>query len=146
MTQVERSIYIEAPVEVALEVGLDPATWLEWYAGMQQAEPDDVYPEAGGVVHIKTRSAGLTLDLTGTVTDYTPGRSIRYTLEGMIEGSMAWVYDPEGDGTRLTATFDYEMPGGLLGQAANKLIVERSNTENLERSLENLKALVEGRG
>lgn len=35
------------------------------------------------------------------------------------------------------------MPGGGLGQALNRLVVEKMNTENLEKSLSNLKALVE---
>jgi hypothetical protein len=35
------------------------------------------------------------------------------------------------------------MPGGGLGQAVNKLMVEKMNAENLEKSLENLKTLVE---
>jgi uncharacterized membrane protein len=62
----------------------------------------------------------------------------------MITGSNDWAYQAEGEHTRLTATFEYEIPGGGVGQAINKLVVERMNTENLEKSLANLKALVEG--
>jgi hypothetical protein len=36
------------------------------------------------------------------------------------------------------------MPGGGLGKIADKLVVERMNTSNLEKSLENLKAYFEG--
>lgn len=61
----------------------------------------------------------------------------------MITGTNRWVYQPEEAGIRVTAVLDYEMPGGGLGQALNKLVVEKMNTENLEKSLSNLKALVE---
>jgi hypothetical protein len=36
------------------------------------------------------------------------------------------------------------MPGGGIGQAVNKLIVEKMNAENLEKSLASLKVVVEG--
>jgi hypothetical protein len=36
------------------------------------------------------------------------------------------------------------MPGGGLGKIADKFVVERMNISNLEKSLENLKTLVEG--
>jgi uncharacterized membrane protein len=69
------------------------------------------------------------------------GQTIK--MDGMITGSNRWRYGPEGSGTRVTATFDYEMPGGGVGQMLNKLVVEKMNAENLEKSLQNLKSLVE---
>ena len=65
-------------------------------------------------------------------------------MEGMITGTNHWVYKPEGEGTMIKAIFDYEMPGGVLGKLADKMVVERMNIENLEKSLNNLKKLAEG--
>ena len=50
---------------------------------------------------------------------------------------------PEGQGTRVTMRFEYEMPGGGVGKLFDRLVVERMNAQNLERSLENLKRLLE---
>jgi ligand-binding SRPBCC domain-containing protein len=72
------------------------------------------------------------------------GHHIAYQMSGMMVGTQEWSYTPEGGQTRLTALVEYEMPGGALGKIADKLVVERMNTRNLEKSLENLKALVEG--
>jgi len=36
------------------------------------------------------------------------------------------------------------MPGAALGKVLDKLVVERMNAKNLEKSLSNLKSLVEG--
>ena len=74
----------------------------------------------------------------------TEGQSAKYKMEGMITGTNHWVFTPEGEGTLVKATFDYEMPGGVLGKLADKMIVERMNIENLEKSLNILKKLVEG--
>ncbi len=144
MTTVERSIYIDAPPDVSFNTGIDAEHWLDWYAGMQSVEADNVYPDVGGRVAVSNKSAGVTLDLTLTVINYIPGQTIAYQMDGMITGTMQWDYQPDGSGTHLTAIFDYEVPGGTLGQIADRLIVERANTANLEASLESLKGLIEG--
>jgi uncharacterized membrane protein len=61
----------------------------------------------------------------------------------MIMGKSRWFYTPEEEGIRVNCRFEYDMPGGSIGQAVNKLVVERMNVQNLEKSLENLKTVVE---
>ncbi len=60
-----------------------------------------------------------------------------------MKGRARWELTPEGDGTRLTTTFDYALPGGVLGRIADALIVKRINAKSLEKALHNLKGLVE---
>ena len=144
MTRIERSIFINATPEEITAISLDGWRLPEWYAGVEQAEPDEVYPEPGGVANLVYKAAGVTFHLTMTSLELVEGQSATYQMEGMITGTNHWVYTPEGDGTWVSATFDYEMPGGGVGKMIDRLVVERMNTENLERSLENLKALVEG--
>jgi uncharacterized membrane protein len=50
---------------------------------------------------------------------------------------------PEGDGTRLTTTFDYVLPAGVFGKIADALIAQRTNAKSLDEALHNFKALVE---
>jgi uncharacterized membrane protein len=63
----------------------------------------------------------------------------------MLSGRARWELTPEGDGTRLTTTFDYVLPGGVLGKLADALVVKRMNGKSLEQALNNFKALVERR-
>jgi uncharacterized membrane protein len=144
MAKVERSILINASPEVLDGITMDGKRLTEWYTGVQKAEPDDKYPEPGGKIVLSYKSAGITFDLTQTVLEWVPGQSAKYKMEGMITGTNHWTYVPEGDGMRVTSTFEYEMPGGALGKVADKLVVEKMNAENLEKSLENLKKLAEG--
>jgi len=90
------------------------------------------------------KSGGAKFDITQTVLERTEGQGAKYQMEGMITGTNSWVFTPEGEGTLVKAIFNYEMPGGVLGKLADKMIVERMNIENLEKSLENLKKLAEG--
>jgi hypothetical protein len=90
------------------------------------------------------KSGGVKFDINQTVLERIEGQSSKFQMEGMITGTNQWVYQPEGEGTLVKATFEYEMPGGVLGKLADKMVVERMNVENLEKSLENLKKLAEG--
>jgi uncharacterized membrane protein len=144
MTTVERSVYVDAPSEAIDAVTLDPDRLPDWYVGVQRVEPDGVYPEPGGRVVMIYRAAGVSFDITMTSLEGVPGEYYLFGMEGMIAGTNRWTHTPEGSGTRLTVTFDYEVPGGGLGQALDRLLIERMNTDQLEKSLANLKALVEG--
>lgn len=143
MTTLERSILINATTEAIDAVALNGNRLPQWYTGMQEAQADNLYPQVGGTVETTYRTAGLNFKVKITSVQLTPGQSITLRMDGMITGTNRWVYQPEGEAVRVIATLDYEMPGGGLGQALNKLVVEKMNAENLEKSLANLKALVE---
>jgi uncharacterized membrane protein len=64
-------------------------------------------------------------------------------MEGMLSGRARWELTPERDEARLTTTFDYALPGGVLGKVANALIVKRMNGKSLHEALNNFKALAE---
>jgi uncharacterized membrane protein len=83
------------------------------------------------------------MTITETVLDYQPGKLQLLQMEGMLSGQARWELTPEGDGTRLTTTFDYALPGGVLGKLADALIVKRMNGKSLEAGLNNFKGLAE---
>lgn len=144
MTKIERSIIINAPWEAVDEIATDPSTHPQWFEGIEEAEGDGQYPLVGGQVRYKYRAAGASFNLTGTVTSYEKGSHLTVKMDGMITGVQHWEY-VQGDGsTTINASFDYEVPGGGLGKIADKLIIERVNASNLEKSLENLKQMAEG--
>jgi carbon monoxide dehydrogenase subunit G len=143
MTTLERSIVINAPADAVDAFTSDAARWPEWYPGVEQAESDGTYPQVGGVVKVVYKAAGTTFNMTFTSAEYTPGRGIAQQMAGMFTGTSRFTLEPEGDSTRVTYGFEYEMPGGGVGKIIDKLLVERMNAENLEKSLKNLKAMLE---
>lgn len=144
MATVEREIVINRlPEQVAAY--MDTArSWPEWFAGVQSAEPDAAHPAVGSAVKVAYKSMGTTFNLTMTLDEYQRGRLANYQLAGMITGVNRFTLSPEGDGTRVHAFFDYDVPGGGLGKIFDKLVLERANAENLEKSLITLKARLEG--
>jgi uncharacterized membrane protein len=121
----------------------DASRWPEWYPGMTGIDIAAPFPEEGGKVAFKVKSAGMSMPITETVLDYQPDKLQLLQMQGMLSGRARWELTPEGDATRLTTTFDYALPGGALGKVADALIVKRMNGKSLEEGLRNFKALVE---
>jgi uncharacterized membrane protein len=121
----------------------DASRWPEWYPGLTEPNIAAPFPEEGGKVASKVKSAGMSMPITETVLDYQPGKLQLFQIEGMMSGRARWEVTPERDGTRLTTMFDYTLPGGVFGKIADALIVKRMNGKSLEEALHNFKALVE---
>lgn len=145
MSIVQRSVKIDASPQATMAFLSDAARWPDWYPGMTQIDVSAPFPEVGGKVVFKVKSAGVSMAITETVLDYRPDELQLLGMEGMLSGRARWELAPEGDGTRLTTTFDYALPGGVFGKLADALIVKRMNANSLEGGLQNLKALVERR-
>ncbi len=143
-TTVERSVIIRANPAAINAVALDGNRLPEWYTGIEKADPDGTYPQLGGVVNVLYKAGGINFKLSMKSVEFIDGQRFGLQLDGMIKGSTSWELAPRGPArTKLVCTFSYEVPGGGIGQAVNKLIVEKMNEENLEKSLDKLKVLVE---
>jgi carbon monoxide dehydrogenase subunit G len=143
MAIVQRSVEIKASPQETMSLLSDAGRWPDWYPGMSEVDITAPFPEAGGKVAFKVKSAGLSLPITETVLDYQPDKLQLFQMEGMLSGRARWELTPEGDGTRLTTTFDYTLPGGVLGKIADALIARRLNAKSLQEGLRNFKELVE---
>jgi carbon monoxide dehydrogenase subunit G len=143
MAIVQRSVQIKASPQETMSLLSEASRWPEWYPGMSEVDVTAPFPEVGGKVAFKVRSAGLSLPITETVLEYQPGSLQLFQMDGMLSGRARWELVPEGDGTRLTTTFDYALPGGVFGKVADALIAKRMNAKSLEAGLQNLKELVE---
>lgn len=145
MAKIERSIVINTSWQNVDAVALDGNRIPEWFSGVEKSEPDSIYPQIGGKVKLLYKAGPMSFDLTQTVLEYVPGSYILFRIEGgVIKGTSRWSHSPEGNGTRLTNILDYETQGGGLGAIADKILLERMNTDQMEKSLARLKQLVEG--
>jgi hypothetical protein len=145
MAKIERSIVIHSDWQAVDAIALDGARNGEWYAGVESSSADDTYPQVGGVCTMVYRAGPTTFNLRQTVREYVPGDYILFDIEGgVIKGTSRWSHTPEANGTRVTCLLEYEASGGGLGAIADKLVLERMNTSQLEESLRNLKQLAEG--
>ena len=143
MAIVQRNVQIKASPQATMALLSDASRWPDWYPGMTEIRVVEPFPEKGGKAVFKVKSAGISMQITETVLDYQPGKLQLFEMEGMLSGQARWEVTPEGDGTMLTTTFDYVLPGGVFGRIADTLIVKRMNAKSLEEGLRNCKALLE---
>jgi uncharacterized protein YndB with AHSA1/START domain len=143
MAIVQRNVQIKASPQETMALLSDASRWPEWYPGMTEIDVAAPFPEEGGRVIFKVKSAGVSMAITETVLEYQPGKLQLLGLEGMLSGRARWELTPEEDGTRLTTTFDYTLPAGMFGKIADALVVKRMNAKSLNEALHNFKALVE---
>jgi carbon monoxide dehydrogenase subunit G len=144
MARLEHSVFIDASIDQVEAVLYDGSRLAEWVGGVQQAQPDSVFPQPGGTVQLVYSVAGLSFPVTLSSVEVNPGHSATTRFEGAINGSNVWTFQPEDGGTRVTCVFEYDLPGGQIGQAVDRMVFEKQNAANLERGLNALKALVEG--
>ena len=145
MAKIERSILIHANWQAVDAVALDGTRYGEWYAGVERSTADNIYPQVGGVCNMVYKAGPTTFNLKQTVLEYVPGSYILFELQGgVINGTSRWTHTPQSDGTEVTCILEYEASGGGLGAIADRLVLERMNTSQLEESLSNLKQVVEG--
>ena len=145
MAIVQRDIQIKASPRETMALLSDASRWPDWYPGMTEIDIAAPFPDEGGKVVFKVRSAGVSMPVTETVLEYRPGELQLLQMDGMMSGRARWELTPEGDGTRLTTTFDYALRGGVFGKIADSLFVMRMNAKSLEEALHNFKAFVERR-
>jgi uncharacterized protein YndB with AHSA1/START domain len=143
MAIVQRTVQIRASQQEIMARLSDASRWPDWYPGMTELNIAAPFPEKGGRVAFKVKSAGMFIPVTETVLDNQPGELQLLQMEGMLSGRARWELTAEDDGTRLTTTLDYALAAGLFGKIADALIVKRMNGRGLEEALNNFKALVE---
>jgi len=143
MAIVQHNVQVKASPQETMALLSDAGRWPEWYPGLTEPNITAPYPEEGGKVAFKVKSAGLSMPITETVLDYQPGKLQLFQMEGVMSGRARWELTPESDGTRLTTMFDYTLRGGVFGKIADAFMVKRMNGKSLEEALHNFKALIE---
>ena len=137
MADVEQSIHIEAAPEQVFDLFNDPDTFVEIIGHLQDAERDgdDIEWVAQGPLGIKLsgqaeiveeqRPSALTWKSTGGALD--------------VRGSAR--FEPEEDGTRLSYSLSYDVPGGAAGKAVAGALGDADG--EVQRTLKRLKELAE---
>lgn len=144
MARIERSIVINRPWNAVDAIALDGSRIPEWFAGVESAQPDSSYPNVGGSVKLAYKAGPMSFNLTQTVMEYVPGDYILFRIDSpMVKGTSKWSHAPQPGGTKLTNVLEYETIGGGLGAIADKILLERMNAEQMEKSLAKLKQMVE---
>jgi len=141
MGHISRTIHVEATPEQVFDLWANPERFREWQ--VPATEVKDITGTPGTVGYgwtSVTTFVGRKMEAPMRVTAIERPRSVEAKSN---VGTVRLHFEPAAGGTDVTAESEYEMPLGFIGDAANKLFVEKSLAESWDKSLAKFKALAE---
>ena len=86
---------------------------------------------------------GLRFPTKVTILQWEKNRLMVMHMDGGLKGTLTFSFTTHRGYTRVSWHINYNSKGGILGKAANALLVQRLNEKNVDRRLENLKLICE---
>ena len=147
MTLVTASIDIDAPRERVYETMLDPEHLDEWVTIHRRVNRADGGALREGYEMEQTLCLrGANFKVRWTLTEHEPNERATWEGRGPAHSYARTAYrlsDADGDGTHFEYENEFKAPGGFLGKAASAVLVGGVPQREANRSLQNLKALLE---
>ena len=145
MPRIRKSIDIDASPDNVFNYATNTTTQPDWIKFLKQIEITSGDGQSKGTTDscvIKLGPRAQTVEALWA--EYDPPRSFaRKTTGGMeMEGRMT--FEPSTDGTHVEWTIAYTPPAGPLGMVVDALFLNRVFQNEVEESLESLKAQLEG--
>jgi uncharacterized membrane protein len=145
MPFVEQSILIQAPAETVFGlIAHEPERMAEWWPPIELQERVTPPPtRVGSIAHYVYNMMNVSIRGEHEVVEMAENqRLIVKTISG-IDSRFEFDFMPENNATRITIRVDYSLPGSVIGQLMNRLIIEERNLKDLQEGLQNLKQIVE---
>jgi uncharacterized membrane protein len=145
MPLVEKSIEINAPVQSVFQmIANQPERQPEWWPPMELQERVTPAPtRLGSKSRYVYNMMGVKIKGEHEVLDMRENEYLKVKTISGIDSTFEFIFAPEADSSRLTVRVDYKLPGAIIGQLLNKLVIEQKNESDLEEGLANLKQILE---
>jgi uncharacterized membrane protein len=144
LTRIEKSIEISAPIaKVFSLVNWDKVP--EYYDSIKQVKwTSEPKMKVGATVHVLSEIAGAKGEWDAEITEYKDNEKVSWRTTG---GNMTIIYnattEPTKAGTKLTTSFDYELPYSVLGKLIDKLRVHKAMEKESDKALQKMKEIAE---
>lgn len=148
MTQVEKHVEIAAPPERVWQTVMDPRRFSEWVSIHRELHHADPGPPREGMKVEQTLCIrGARFKVKWTLAECDGGTRAVWEGSGPMGSHARTVYelDAQDGRTRFNYVNEFKAPGGPLGAVASKVLVGGVPQREADRSLQTLKALLEGR-
>ena|SRR5947209_13305977 len=149
MSSVHVTTNIKAPVDRVWKVVMDPSRLRDWVTIHRSVKNVSADPLREGAtmtqcLHLR----GVSFNVNWKLVDMQAPNHAQWEGVGPAHSQARIRYELRADGDGAT-TFEYinefHPPGGRLGLVASRVIVGAASEREAERSLQRLKALVEGK-
>lgn len=142
MAKIEKSIFINAPVEKVFTFMAEPKNLPEIWPSLLEVKDVESLPNGGSCYNWVYKLAGMRIEGHAEWIEFVPNQRIVDKNESGIPSTFVYAYQPEDGGTRVTVQAEYTIPGAILGKLAEPFIVKMNENE-ADTVLANLKARME---
>ncbi len=144
MAHFEKSVEIAAPVEKVWQYivrGTSALEYMPMVTGFEFTRPVEYRP--GDRFKITLQILGVPVEFESEVQEEIPNQKLAFSSISGMKNSTTYLLEPSPLGCRVTFVSDYELPGGILGQIADRLAVQRAMEQGVSEGLEQLKRKME---
>jgi len=142
---IRKSIDISTSPESVFSYATNPATqpdWMKFIKGVDITSGDGKSEGTTDQCLFKLGPRAQTVDAVWT--EFDPPHVFARMATGGVEMEGRMTFQPRDDGTRVEWTIGYKPPMGGIGGLIDALFMNRVFQNEIEESLENLKAQLEG--
>lgn len=142
MIKTGKSITIDAPVKKIFDYLSEPTNQPEIWPSLMEIKDVQRLPDGKTKNRWVYKMAGIRLEGTSEGVESVANQRIVSKTKGGVESTQTWMFQPEGDETKVTFEVEYTVPIPVLGKLAEAIIVKMNEHEG-EAILANLKIRME---
>ena len=142
MRKAVKSITIKSPVEKIFDYISEPTNLPEIWPSLMEIKDVQRLPDGNINNRWVYKMAGMRFEGTSEGVESVANQRIVSKTKGGVESTQTWMFQSEGDETKVTIEIEYTIPIPLLGKLAEAIIVKMNEHEG-ELLLSNLKARME---
>ncbi|MFB6232235.1 MAG: SRPBCC family protein [Salinibacter sp.] len=143
MLTVRKHIDLAAPVDRVFEFLDTPAHQSEITPSLSESVLVERLPNGGSRARYTYRILGLSFRGEVRATDYVPDERIVWSMEGDLQGTIRWYFEPIDPGCRFTYAATYQIPGPSFIHPLVRPLIRRYNEREVSTLLHNLKERLE---
>ncbi len=143
MVTVREHIDIAAPVDRVFAFMNTPAHHAEITPTLSQSTFIEHLPNGGSRARYVYRILGLSFSGEVRATDYVSNERIVWSMQGDLQGTIRWYFEPSESGCRFTYAATHRSPGPRLLRPLARPLVRHYNKREVHALLQNLKGRLE---
>ena len=146
MLTVREHIDIAAPVDRVFAFMDRPTHQADITPSLSDSTLLERLPNGGSRARYVYQILGLSFSGEVRATDYAPDERIVWSMEGDLQGTIRWYFEPSDAGCRITYAATYQSPGPRLLRPLIRPLIRRYNKQEVSTLLHNLKKRLESPG
>jgi uncharacterized membrane protein len=144
MAKLEKSLEIKAKPQEVFNYIKDFEKMTQWNSDFKSVKITSSKKEGIGVTaHILTKLSGKEMELDMETIEWVDNKQLSWKSAEPMESTGGFTLEPTDAGTKLIMKMDYELPYSVLGKLLDKIKISKEMEEDITKSLEKLKNILE---